>query len=70
MKTLDLNNLPILLTVKDAMAISGLARTTLYDLLQAGDIERKMIGRHVLVVTQSMLDFIKRLPSDQPDYPF
>jgi predicted DNA-binding transcriptional regulator AlpA len=66
MKTLDLNNLPILLNAKDAMAISGLARSTLYDLLQTGDIERKMIGRHVLVVTQSLLDFIEQLP----DYRF
>jgi excisionase family DNA binding protein len=63
MNVIDTDNLSVMLTVKDAQTVTGLARSTLYELLQNGDIERKLVGRHVLVVTDSLLNFVKQLPS-------
>ena len=54
---------PMLVTIPEAGAILGLSRTTMYELIGAGDIEVIHIGRAARVPVDSLAGFIDRLRS-------
>jgi hypothetical protein len=60
--TYDPRTLPMLMPVRRAVEISGLSRTEVYDRLNAGDIAGRHARRSTMVETQSMLDWINKLP--------
>jgi hypothetical protein len=45
---------PITVTVAKAQKISGLGRTTIWNLIKAGRLERRRIGRRTLIVYRSL----------------
>ena len=45
-----------------ATGYSGLSRTRLYELMQAGEIEAIRVGKRRLVLRQSIDDFLARQP--------
>jgi excisionase family DNA binding protein len=49
-------------TIGEAVRNFGIGRTTLYGLIQNGDIEAFKLGRRTLVRTESVRSFIDRLP--------
>ncbi len=53
----------MLVTIPEAGAILGLSRTTMYELIGAGDIEVVHIGRAARVPVDSLAGFIDRLRS-------
>lgn len=53
----------MLITIPEAGAILGLSRTTMYELIGAGDIEVVRIGRAARVPVDSLTGFIDRLRS-------
>lgn len=54
---------PILLTVKAAVAFSGISRAELYRRMSAGKLKRKKIGRSTMIRTADLLSLIENLPS-------
>ena len=54
---------PITITVKDALAIIGIGRTSFYALVAAGEITTVKIGRRRLVHMASLKILVSRLPS-------
>jgi hypothetical protein len=61
-RMVDLSILPVLLTVRQAVAVSGLSRTYVYERLSDGSLEGRKIGRSTMVLTASLLSLIERLP--------
>lgn len=59
---IDAAALPLLLTIKSAVTVSGLSRTEIYNRLGSGEIEGKKMRRSTLVVTKSLLTAIEQLP--------
>lgn len=53
----------MLVTIPEAGAALGLSRTTMYELIGAGDIEVVHIGRAARVPVDSLAGFIDRLRS-------
>jgi excisionase family DNA binding protein len=50
---------PLSVTVDDALALSGIGRTTLYDLIAKNTIETIKIGRRRLVVYESLARLLR-----------
>jgi excisionase family DNA binding protein len=50
------------MTLEAAAANTGLSRSRLYQLLGAGEIEHRKIGRRTMILSQSLVDFIQRQP--------
>lgn len=50
---------PIALSVPDAIKVSGLGKTTLYEALAAGRLESRKVGRRRLILTRSLREFIE-----------
>ena len=47
-------------TIRDFSRISGLGRTSIYQLIDAGDLQSVKIGKRRLVIVASYLDLLKR----------
>jgi hypothetical protein len=58
----DPSKLPWLMPVRRAVQVSGIACTELYERLAKGDIVARKMRRSTLVETQSLLDWINKLP--------
>lgn len=54
---------PLLLTVRQAAAALGVGRTTVYELIGAGDLEVVHIGRSARVPVAAVEEFVDRLRS-------
>jgi|GEM_PF-1690111 excisionase family DNA binding protein len=54
---------PLLLTIPEACRVLGLGRTTMYELMGAGEVEVVHIGRAARIPVQSIERFIARLRS-------
>lgn len=52
---------PLLLTVKEAAALIGIGRTTLYRLMDAGEIDSVHIGSSRRIALRSVYDYVDRL---------
>lgn len=57
---------PLTVTVKDALAIIGIGRTSFYQLVAAGQITTVKIGRRRLVHMASLKILVGGLPSPPP----
>jgi excisionase family DNA binding protein len=52
---------PLLLTVKEAAALIGIGRTTLYRLMDTGEITSVLVGASRRIPLQSAHEFVDRL---------
>jgi excisionase family DNA binding protein len=50
-------------TVADAARVSGIGRTTLYELLGRGEIQARKAGGRTLIPAESLRDYLKNLPA-------
>lgn len=50
---------PIALTIAEAIKVSGLGKSTLYEMLSDGRIEGRKIGRKRLILTRSLRSLIE-----------
>ena len=51
------------MSVSDAVRISGLGRTVLYELIGAGKIEARKAGNRTLIPTDSLRAYLASLPA-------
>ncbi len=58
---------PILLPVPEACRVIGISRSTLYELIAAGDITIRKIGRKTLIPREDLTSFAARLTSRRPE---
>lgn len=58
---------PISVRIREAVRLTGLSRSRIYELMAAGDIEFVKVGRSTLVLVDSLRAFIdgKRRQSDR-----
>ena len=52
----------LLLTLKDAVKVSGFSRSRIYALAGQGKIEARKAGRRTMIVAESLRDAIGELP--------
>jgi excisionase family DNA binding protein len=57
---------PLLLGVREAADALGIGRSTLYELIAAGEIEIVHIGRSARVPVAALHDFVERRRSSKP----
>lgn len=57
--------LPISVTIPDAVKLSGMSRTALYDALKRKDISAKKAGRRTLIAFADLQAYLASLPSYQ-----
>jgi hypothetical protein len=53
---------PLAVTIPRAVEVSGLGRTTLYQLISAGKIDARKQGRRTLVIVESLSRHLDSLP--------
>jgi excisionase family DNA binding protein len=58
---------PIFLPIPDACRVLGVGRSKLYELIAAGDISIRKIGRKTLIPREDLMSFAARLTSRRPD---
>ena len=61
----QVNMTPISVTIPDAVKLSGMSRTRLYDALQRGEITAKKAGRRTLIPFADLQDYLAKLPDYQ-----
>ncbi len=49
-------------TIADAVKISGIGRTTLYELIGAGKLDARKVGNRTLIPANSLRSYIAELP--------
>lgn len=57
------NEAPLSYNIATAIALTGLSRTRLYELIAAGRIEARQEGTKKLVIGESLRGYVKSLPS-------
>jgi excisionase family DNA binding protein len=50
-------------TIAEATAVSGIGRTTLYELMRCGDLPARKLGRKTLIPAQALKDLLSQLPT-------
>jgi predicted DNA-binding transcriptional regulator AlpA len=60
-KTIDVNQLPLLLKVPIAVSLSGISRAKLYEYIGSGQLDRVKIGRATRIPTSSLLALVASL---------
>jgi hypothetical protein len=63
MKTVDIESLPMLLTITQAVAVSGLAKTEINAAKREGRLEQKHRGRRCYIVAASLIALVAGLPT-------
>ncbi len=58
-----MDNKPFSYTILDACRVSGIGRTTLYRLIAEGKVDARKAGSRTLIITESLLHYIKNLES-------
>lgn len=56
---------PLLLPVPDACRVIGVSRSTLYELISAGAISIRKIGRKTLIPREDLISFAARLAASK-----
>jgi excisionase family DNA binding protein len=51
---------PISVRIATAVRMTGISRSRIYELIQAGDLETRKIGRSTLVLFSSLKDLVER----------
>lgn len=59
---INLNALPILLSIPDACKISGIGRSTMYEWINAGQVSARKAGRKTLIEYASLVEALNKLP--------
>jgi excisionase family DNA binding protein len=59
---------PITVTIPNAVKVSGLSRTAIYDALKRGELTAVKAGRRTLVRYADLLAFMDRLPAYRRDF--
>jgi predicted DNA-binding transcriptional regulator AlpA len=52
---------PISVRIPDAVRLTGMSRSRIYELIRAGDLEIVKVGASTLVLTESIKNFIESL---------
>lgn len=52
----------IAITVRDAVEVSGLGRTTLYEIFKTGKIKPKKQGKRTLIMLDELEAYLRSLP--------
>lgn len=50
-------------TITDAIKVSGIGRTSLYELIGAGKIDARKSGGRTIILAESLRSYIANLPS-------
>jgi excisionase family DNA binding protein len=50
-------------TITDAMKVSGLGRTTLYELIGAKKLDARKCGNRTLITAESLRNYVSTLPA-------
>ena len=58
-------NVPITITIPDAVKLSGMSRTALYEALKRQDISAKKAGRRTLISFADLQAYLASLPEYQ-----
>ncbi len=58
---------PLLLPVPDAARVIGISRSTLYELIAAGEITIRKIGRKTLIPREDLVTFAAQLARGRPE---
>lgn len=53
-------------TAKQVAQMTGLSRSTIYELIASGDLQAVQVGRRVLVRAESLEAWFSRLPDHEP----
>jgi excisionase family DNA binding protein len=53
---------PIAMSINDAVAYSGLGRSSIYEALKAGHITAKKAGRRTLILVADLKAYVANLP--------
>jgi hypothetical protein len=53
----------ISLTIEDAVKVSGLARSRLYELMGRGELEARKAGKRTIITSESLRRYIESLPA-------
>lgn len=56
---------PIMVTIRDAIVLTGLSRSEIYRRLADRSIQARKNGRRTLILTESLRKYIANLPSAQ-----
>lgn len=54
---------PIAVTIPDAVKVSGMSRTAIYDALKRGDITARKAGRRTLIGFADLQAYLANLPA-------
>ncbi len=56
-------NVPIALTISEAVRVSGKSRTALYEALKRGDLSARKAGRRTLILFADLQAYLASLPA-------
>jgi len=56
---------PIALSIPDAIRVSGMSRTSIYEALKRGDLSARKAGRRTLISFADLQAYLDSLPSYQ-----
>lgn len=56
---------PINFTIADAVKVSGMSRSVLYESLKRGDLKARKAGRRTLIPAAELNRFLEKLPEYQ-----
>ena len=56
---------PIALSIPDAIKVSGMSRTSIYEALKRGDLTARKAGRRTLISYAGLQAYLSSLPSYQ-----
>lgn len=59
---------PISVKVPDAVRMTGLSRSRIYELMKSGDIAFAKVGSSTLIIVQSLRDFIQDRAQSQESH--
>lgn len=56
---------PVLLKINDAAALASVGRSTIYELINAGELPTVRIGRAVRIPTRAIREWVERMEREQ-----
>jgi excisionase family DNA binding protein len=57
------NNLPMAVSIAQAVGLTGVGRSTLYKAIQRGELPIRKAGRRTLLLTDDLRRWIQQLPA-------
>ena len=58
-KTITITNLPLVLSTKDVAEVLGVSMTTVYHLVNSGELKSVRVRRQIRVTRDALLDYLK-----------